>query len=204
MKFLRRFFFREATAAVLLGTVGSQFQVYVRKRKMIALTKKELANIAGYTYQRLYTIDRDLPESKKLFVKSGADEKKYDLAIFVQRWVAYNKVVAEDENQELSVVKAQHERIKKQKTQIEVERLRGELVEIQEVQRLWANIASTVKGRFVNLARKLAPALVMIDSPDKIEEIIDRDVRDALTMIAETPLPGEENYQPEDDKDEEE
>lgn len=157
----------------------------------IAMTKKELASIAGYTYQRLHTIDQSLPEKQKLFVKSEADEKKFDLAIFVQRWVAYNKQVSEEETEELSVVKAQHERIKKEKTQIEVDRLNGKLVEIQAVDMLWSNIASLVKGRFVNLAKKLAPALVMIDKPDRIEEIIDREVRDALTMIATTPLPGE-------------
>ena len=34
----------------------------------VSMTKKELATIAGYTYRRLYDIDRDLPEGKKLFV----------------------------------------------------------------------------------------------------------------------------------------
>lgn len=161
------------------------------------MTKKELAQIAGYTYRRLYDIDRDQPSEKKLFVES--EDGKYDLAIFVQRWVAYNKQTTEQENEELSVVKAQHERVKKEKTEIEVARMKGKFVEIQEVQRLWSNIATIVRGRFVNLARKLAPALVMIDNPDRIEEIIDRDVRDALNMIANTPLPGEEMQEPEED-----
>lgn len=157
------------------------------------MTKKELATLAGYTYRRLHDIDLEQPKDKKLFVRSEADEKKYDPAIFVQRWVAYNKNATEQENEELSVVKAQHERVKKEKTELEVARMKGEFVDVQEVHRLWGNITTIVRGRFVNLARKLAPALVMIDSPDRIEEIIDRDVRDALNMIANTPLPGEEN-----------
>ena len=159
----------------------------------ISMTKKELASIAGYTYRRLYDIDRDQPQDKKLFVESEGG--KYDLAIFVQRWVAYNKNAAEQESEELSVVKAQHERVKKEKTEIEVARMKGEFVEVREVHRLWGNIATIIRSRFVNLPRKLAPALVMIESPDVIEEIIDRDVRDALNMIANTPLPGEESYQ---------
>jgi hypothetical protein len=169
-----------------------------------ALTKKELATVAGYSYRRLHDIDMDLPNNKKLFVPSEDDPKKFDLALFVQRWVAYNKDTAEEENEELSVVKAQHERVKKEKTEIEVARMKGEYVEITEVQRLWGNLATIVRGRFVNLARKLAPALVMIDNPDKIEAIIDRDVRDALSMIANTPLPGEDNYQTPDEEDEDE
>lgn len=158
----------------------------------IALTKKELASIAGYSYRQLYNIDRDLPKDKKLFVTSEADAKKFDLAVFVQRWVSYNMDAAEEESEELSFVKARHELIKTRKTEIEVARLEGEYVNVQEVSRLWLNIASLVQSRFVGLARKLAPALVSIDNPDTIEGIIDRDVRDALNMIANTPLPGEE------------
>lgn len=163
------------------------------------MTKKELAQLAGYTYRRLHDIDMEQPKDKKLFVRSEVDDKKYDPAVFVQRWVAYNKASTEQESEELSVVKAQHERVKKEKTEIEVARMKGEYVELSEVHRMWGNIATIVRGRFVNLARKLAPALVMIDNPDRIEEIIERDVRDALNMIANTPLPGEESYMPEGD-----
>lgn len=167
-----------------------------------AMTKKELASVAGYSYRRLHDIDMDLPREQKLFVRSEEDEKKYDLALFVQRWVAYNKQATEEESAELSVVKAQHERVKMEKTELEVARIKGESVEIQAVHQLWSNIASVVRGRLVNLPRKLAPVLVMIDNPDRIEEIIDRDVRDALNMIANTPLPGEENYIPATDDEE--
>lgn len=158
----------------------------------IPMTKKELASIAGYSYRQLHNIDRDLPKEKKLFVTSETDAKKFDLAIFVQRWVAYNVDSAEEESEELSIVKARHEIIKTRKTEIEVARLEGEYVNVQDVARMWLNITSIVHNRFVSLARKLAPSLVCIDNPDIIEEIIDRDVRDALDMIANTPLPGEE------------
>ena len=154
----------------------------------LSMTKKELASVAGYTYRRLYDIDRELPKNKKLFVAS--EDGKFDLALFVQRWVAYNVDNAAVETEDLDVVKAQHEAVKMRKTQLEVSRLEGEFVSVQEVERTWANIAAIVRGRFVTLARKLAPALVMIESPDRIEEIIDRDVRDALSLIANTPLPG--------------
>ncbi len=175
---------------------------------MTTMTKKELATIAGYTYRRLYDIDRDQPAEKKLFVESEGG--KYDLAIFVQRWVEYNVSSKASEADDLDVVKARHEVVKTRKTELEVARMMGKFVEIQEVHRLWGNIATIVRGRFVNLARKLAPALVMIDDPDRIEEIIDRDVRDALNMIANTPLPGEgmqvqeEDFQTPDEEDDDE
>ena len=165
-----------------------------------SMTKKELASIAGYTYRRLYDIDRDLPKNKKLFV--AGEDGKYDLALFVQRWVDYNRAAMEQETEDLDIVKAQHEAVKMRKTQLEVSRLEGEYVPVREVEQLWANIAAVVRGRFVSLPRKLAPALVMIESPDRIEEIIDRDVRDALNMIADTPLPGAPgDAQPDNDED---
>ena len=158
----------------------------------VAMTKKELANVAGYSYQRLYMLDRDLEKDKKLFVASEEDPKKCDLAMFVQRWVEYNRREKEEESTELSAIKAQHEKVKKEKTEIEVARMKGEVVEVQAVDRLWSNIASVVRGRFVGLPKKLAASLVMIESPDRIEEILDREVRDALVLIAQTPLPGGE------------
>ena len=42
--------------------------------------------------------------------------------------------------------------------------------------------------------------LVMIGDPSIIEGIIERDVRDALNMIASAPLPGEGQAAPEDDE----
>lgn len=164
--------------------------------KSIAMTKNDLAAIAGYSYRRLFDIDRDLPKNKKLFVPSEANPKRFDLAIFVQRWVEYNTDIAEEESEELAVVKARHEVIKTRKTEIEVKRLEGEYVRVQDVDEMWRNIASLVKNRFLNLARKLAPALVNLDSADTIEWMIDREVRDGLNMIADTPLPGEEKRIP--------
>ena len=34
-----------------------------------AMTKKELAEVAGYSYRRLHDINPELPKDKKLFVK---------------------------------------------------------------------------------------------------------------------------------------
>lgn len=155
----------------------------------IALSKKELASIAGYTYRRLHDIDTELPRDKKLFVRSETDDKKFDLAIFVQRWVAYNTQITEEESEELSTIKAKHEAVKMEKTRIEVARLKGEYVSINELAPLWTQIAATVNDRFNNLATKLAPSLVMIGDADIIEAIIEREVRDAQSLLSSMPLP---------------
>ena len=152
------------------------------------LTKKELASIAGYTYRRLYDIDRDLPEGKKLFVQGEGG--KYDLAIFVQKWVEYNVAnEVSDDWQDLELVKAKHEVVKTQKTELEVARMRGQLIDVQDARRLWGDIANTVTQNLIHLPSKLAPMLLMMDNVDLIRSIIDEEIRKILTEIADTPLP---------------
>lgn len=153
----------------------------------IYLTKKELASITGYTYRRLHDIDMGLPDDGKLFVEG--EGKKCDLAIFVQRWVKYKTDQATGDGETLDDVKAVHERVKTEKTQIEVAKLKGQLVDVMEIRRLWASIAKVVMQTMLRLPSKIAPLLVMQDNTELIAGIIDRELRDALNDIANTPLP---------------
>ena len=130
------------------------------------MTKKELATVSGYTYRRLYDIDKGLPENKKLFVQSEGG--KYDLALFVQRWVAYNVDNEMPEADDLDVVKARHEVIKTQKTELEVAKMRGQLIDVQDVRRLWGDVASTVTQNMIHVASKVAPQLRMMDNTELI------------------------------------
>ena len=154
----------------------------------VTMTKKELATVAGYTYRRLYDIDRDLPEGKKLFVKS--EDGKYDLAIFVQKWVEYNvNNEVSDEWADLDLVKAKHEVVKTQKTELEVARMRGQLIDVQDVRKLWGDIANTVMQNMIHLPSKIAPLVLMMDNVEVIAGIMDEEIRKILNEIAETPLP---------------
>lgn len=153
----------------------------------VSMTKKELATIAGYTYRRLYDIDRDLPEGKKLFV--AGEGGKYDLSTFVQKWVEYNVAAEASAAYDLDEVKAKHEVVKTQKTELEVARMRGQLIDVQDVRRLWGDIANTVTQNMLHLPSKLAPMLQMLDNVEVISSIIDEEIRKTLTDISDTPLP---------------
>lgn len=151
------------------------------------LTKKELATLAGYTYRRLYDIDRDLPQEKKLFVE--AESGKYDAALFVQRWVDYNVNTATDRVEDLEVVKARHEAVKIEKTQLEVEKMRGQLIDVQDVKKLWGDVANAIVQNMLHLSSKVAPMIRMMENTEAIAGIIDAEVRALLENTAETPLP---------------
>lgn len=156
----------------------------------ICLTKKELATVAGYSYRRLHDIDMGLPEDGKLFVKGEGG--KYDLALFVQRWVKYSTDCEAD--QSLDDAKTKHEIIKTRKTALEVARMEGRLVDVQEIKRLWGGVANNVMQNMMRLPSKVAPRLVMMENSQAIEGIIDTEVRNILEQIADTPLP-EEAYE---------
>ncbi len=167
----------------------------------IALTKKELASISGYTYRRLHDIDMALPKDEKLFVPSETDPKRFDLALFVQRWVDYNigQAGAGSGDEEYATIKAQHEKVKKEKTELEVARMKAEMVDIQEVHRLWCDLAGLVRNRFVRLGHKVGPALIQQEDTEKIAEIIDREVRDTLALLANEPT--KEDFEDEAEED---
>ena len=164
----------------------------------IYLTKKELATIAGYTYRRLHDIDMGLPENGKLFVKGEGG--KYDLALFVQRWVQYNVDNETGDDQTLDEVKAKHEIVKTRKTELEVARLEGKLVDVYEIRRLWGGVANTVMQNMLRLPSKVSPRLVMMKDVEMIASIIDGEIRDTLTQISETPLPSEETDEEESEE----
>ena len=168
----------------------------------IYLTKKELATVAGYSYRRLHDIDMGLPEDGKLFVKGEGG--KYDLALFVQRWVRYNVDNETGDDQTLDEVKARHEIVKTRKTELEVARLEGKLVDVYEIRRLWGGVANTVMQNMLRLPSKVSPRLVMMKDSEMIAGIIDQEIRDTLTLISETPLPVEVAAEDTDDEEESE
>lgn len=143
--------------------------------------------IAGYTYRRLHDIDMALPDNGKLFVKGEGG--KYDLALFVQRWVKYNVDHETAEEQSLDEVKARHEVIKTRKTELEVAQLEGRLVDVNEIRKLWGGVANNVMQNMLRLPSKVSPLLVMMNDVETISSIIDTEIRELLTQIAETPLP---------------
>lgn len=154
----------------------------------ISLLKQELADIAGYSYRRLFDIDKELPDDKKLFVP-GEESGKYDLALFVQRWTDYLTDTAKKKVKSLDIVKAKHEAVKTEKTELEVARMRGELIDVIDVRQLWGNIANTVMHNLLVLPNKIAPLVIMMDNTEEIKGIIDTEIRKVLEALADTPMP---------------
>lgn len=150
---------------------------------------KDIAELVGMTYRRLKQIDDKLPPDRKLFEKDAVSGL-FDLQVFIGRWVDYNVSLEATGNLNLDEVKAEHELVKKRKTELEVARLEGELVSADDVRRLWGDVAGAVRQALIQLPGVLAPMVLGIDSRETVTGIIDGEIRKALQMISETPLPG--------------
>ena len=155
------------------------------------MTKQELADLTGLTYRQLFNINKKLleeDEDKALFVK-GEDAKKCDLAIFVQRWVDYNVEKCSASAEDLDAVKAAHESVKMRKTQLEVDKMEGSLVDVQDVRKIWGDIANTIMQGMIHLPSTLAPMVRGMENVEVITSVIDTEIRKVLEELAETPLP---------------
>lgn len=149
-------------------------------------TQKELAELIGYTPRRIRDINAALAEDKKFFVT--CEDGKYDVKIFVKRWIDYVLYQALDGVSDLDAVKAEHEIVKKEKTEIEVAKMKGDLVDAQEVMRLWGSIANTVMQNMLHLPTKLAPMVIGLTNQNVIAEIMEKEIRIVLEAIADTPV----------------
>jgi len=107
----------------------------------------------------------------------------------VQRWVEYNVEKNSVDAGDLDAVKAAHESVKMRKTQLEVDRMEGMLVDVQEVRRLWGDIANTIMQGMLHLPSTLAPMVRGMENVEVIGSVIDAEIRKVLEELADAPLP---------------
>lgn len=153
------------------------------------MTQIALAELTGLTVRRIQMINAEQPDDRKMLIKG--ENGKYDAAIFVQRWVKYCMDREKTKNGELDLdqVKAQHEMVKMEKSELNLQVLKGQLVNTEEVRQLWGDIVTMTRNRLMHIPTSVAQRLVMLDDPAEIKAIIDKEIRDCLALIATCKLP---------------
>lgn len=153
----------------------------------VYLMQKELAELVGKTDRQIRNIDREQEDGKRLLVKGEGG--KYDAALFVQRWITLQIDKITEGMEDLDAVKARHEIVKTEKTTLEVQKMRGELIDVHDIRKAWGDVANTVMQGMMHLPSTLAPMLQGLDNVEVIGSIIDAEIRRVLNGIAATPLP---------------
>ena len=138
-----------------------------------------LANCLGITPRRV-----------QLLAKQGAVVKLrrgvYDLEKSVQSYITY-KLESLEESQEqksLDEIRADHERWKMRKTQLAVQLLEGKLHRAEDVERVWSQSAAAVRSRLLGIPVKAAPQVAGMEDAGEIQQVLQREVAEALNEIA--------------------
>ena len=148
----------------------------------MGVKKQLLCEWAGYSPRRLREIDNALDAEHKLFVKDP--DGGWSEAAFVQRWVGYNLNSALEGINDLDQVKAAHEKVKMQKTQLQVAAMNDNLVPVADVRRVWTNIAAGIKSKLLMIPGTLAHQLVRKEDAGEIEDRLKLAIREALDELA--------------------
>lgn len=97
---------------------------------------------------------------------------------------------AEDDDVDYYTERAMLERAKRIKAEIAVEQLRGGLVDRAEAARAWASVGASVRQRVLGIPSRIAAQMASIDNQHDVRELLDRELREALTVLVEDVLLG--------------
>ena len=168
------------------------------------VSTEQLANCLGITTRRVQLLAK---ESVVLKLRRGT----YDLEKSVQGYIAY-KVESLEQSQEqksLDEIRADHERWKMRKTQLAVRLMEGKLHRAEDVERVWTQSAAAVRSRLLGIPVKAAPQVAGMEDAGEIQQVLQREVAEALNEIAgydpadfADPLPLEEVEADGDDQEE--
>ena len=165
------------------------------------ISTDDLARCLGITSRWVQRLARDQVLVK---VKRGV----YDLERSVQGYIEYRLESMEQGQEEKSLdeIRADHEAWKMRKTQIAVRLMEGKVHRAEDVERLWTQSAAAVRSRLLGIPVKAAPQVAGMEDAGEIQQVLQREVAEALNEIAAydpadfaDPLPLEEDEADGDD-----
>ncbi|MFD2077177.1 hypothetical protein [Geobacillus jurassicus] len=150
------------------------------KGKTIEVSTSELAEIFGLSDRRIRQLEK---EEALVKISRG----KYDLKASVQRYIAFIKEQAEKTEEELDLTKEKTllTRANRQKVELELQIMRGELHRSEDVRRVMNNMLSAFRARVLAIPSKTAPRLLAQTDLAVVQDIIKKEVYEALQELSE-------------------
>jgi phage terminase Nu1 subunit (DNA packaging protein) len=150
------------------------------KNKIV--TTIELADVLGLT-------DRRIRELVREGVIDRIDRGQYNLAECVQSYIKYkiDSISKREETGKLSEEQARLTKLKADREEIELKKLRGEVIPVYEIAKLWNYVITSAKTKLLSI-----PSIIKIQNPDidiSVINSIDTIHRECLEELAHDPLP---------------
>lgn len=152
---------------------------------VLVCTTAHLSQMYGVSERQIYN-----QTENGVAVKIGAN--KYDCVKSVSNYIKKMREQEKLRNQtpeqikaETEAVKLDHEKLKARKTELQVLELEGKLHYEEDVKALWNDIIVAAKSKLSSIGVKLALQLKGETDEGVIQDLIDREVYDALKELSE-------------------
>lgn len=123
-------------------------------------------------------------------VISRVNHGRYDLIDTVSRYITFLKMSFDgiDENKVLESLEYEkwlHEKAKREKAEIELAHIKKEMHKADEVEKVQNHMVMAFRSKMLSLPSKIALRLASEDDPKMIEALLERDINEALSELAE-------------------
>lgn len=142
------------------------------------VSSKELGEIVGITERRV----NQLVKSNKIFTKDP--DGKFDVVKNVDSWfkTKYQEV---DSSSNMKSEQALHEKIKRQKSELQLKIMKGDLHRSKDVEAAMTNMITNAKQRLLGLPSKAAPMVMGFKDLSSIQNVLQKIVEESLAELAE-------------------
>lgn len=142
------------------------------------VNKKMLAKILGKTERTLTEWQKEGMPIKKNGARGQSNT--YDTEQVIE-WLLKR---ASDTDSEMERARTRLTSAQADKTELEVEQLRGNLISLDNMKSLWGNVLGAFRARILSIPSRLTPQIATIRDPKKIDKLIKDALHDALNELS--------------------
>ena len=148
------------------------------RRQIMLVNQTELAECLGVTPRRV----RDMLQEGFFQFKDG---RKYNLAPCIKEYIAYKLKPTNGVGEiDLEKEKAEHERAKKEISQLKLRKMKGEVHEAVYVELYWNEMLLNFANKLETIPSKIAVQVVGETDVQRIIKLLDDSIEEALNELA--------------------
>lgn len=144
----------------------------------------------GTIAKLLLLTDRRVQQLAKEGVLPRGERGRYELVPVVQSYIKYlkDRAIGADMPGDEGDHKRRLLKARADIAEMEAERLAGDLVPVDQVEKSWVEITSRVRQRMLAVAPKAAPIAAVETSAEACHEVIETFIHEGLAELAATPV----------------
>lgn len=144
----------------------------------------------GTIAKLLLLTERRVQQLVKEGVLPKAERSRYELVPVVQAYIKYlkDRAIGADMPGDEGDHKRRLLKARADIAEMEAERLAGDLVPVEQVEKAWVEITSRVRQRMLAVAPKAAPIAAVETTAEACHEVIETFIHEGLAELAATPV----------------